>query len=35
MHSDGPAVLEWAGGLDSPEADRIRTREYVDLPERW
>lgn len=35
MHSDGPETLDWRGGLDTPEADRIRTREYVDLPERW
>ena len=31
----GPDSLDWQGDLDSPEADRVRDRTYVDLPERW
>lgn len=35
LRSTGPEVLDWVGGLDTPESDRVRRREYVDLPERW
>ncbi len=35
LHSDGPEAIDWAGKLDAPETDRVRRREYVDLPERW
>jgi SAM-dependent methyltransferase len=31
----GSDSLDWQGDLDSPEADRVRDRTYVDLPERW
>ncbi|KQP62024.1 class I SAM-dependent methyltransferase [Methylobacterium sp. Leaf112] len=34
-HSGGPESLAWSGGLESPDLDRIRAREFVDLPERW
>ncbi|NEU12447.1 class I SAM-dependent methyltransferase [Methylobacterium sp. BTF04] len=35
MHSAGPETLDWAGGENTPEATRVRVREFVDLPERW
>jgi SAM-dependent methyltransferase len=35
MRSPGPAVLDWVGEATSPDADRVRRREFVDLPERW
>ncbi|WP_232630518.1 class I SAM-dependent methyltransferase [Methylobacterium sp. Leaf118] len=35
LHSDGPEAIAWKGGPDAPEAERVRRREYVDLPERW
>lgn len=31
----GPETLDWQGDLDAPEAERVRNRTYVDLPERW
>jgi SAM-dependent methyltransferase len=31
----GPDSLAWQGELEAPEADRVRDRTYVDLPERW
>ncbi|MCJ2128998.1 class I SAM-dependent methyltransferase [Methylobacterium sp. E-045] len=34
-HSDGPEILDWVGGEQSPHEDRVRRREFVDLPERW
>lgn len=33
--SAGPEVLDWIGGEASPFTDRVRRREFVDLPERW
>ena len=33
--SPGPETLTFDGALDGPETDRVRTREFVDLPERW
>ncbi|MBX9933386.1 MAG: class I SAM-dependent methyltransferase [Methylobacterium sp.] len=33
--SPGPEVLDWIGGEASPYAERVRRREFVDLPERW
>ena len=35
LHSDGPQAIAWAGGPEAPEVERVRRREYVDLPERW
>ncbi|MET0427683.1 MAG: methyltransferase domain-containing protein, partial [Microvirga sp.] len=35
LHSDGPKTLDWEGGSQTPVAERVRRREYVDLPERW
>jgi SAM-dependent methyltransferase len=35
LHSDGPETLDWAGGVAAPGVERVRAREYVDLPERW
>ena len=35
LHSDGPKTLEWRGGVEAPVADRVRRREFVELPERW
>ncbi|GEP01673.1 class I SAM-dependent methyltransferase [Methylobacterium haplocladii] len=35
LHSDGPKTLDWEGGPQTPIAERVRRREYVDLPERW
>jgi SAM-dependent methyltransferase len=34
LRSPGPERLDWVG-IDSPEADRVRRREFVELPERW
>lgn len=34
MRSPGPETLDWTGP-QSPEADRVRRREFLDLPERW
>ncbi|KQT76923.1 methyltransferase domain-containing protein [Methylobacterium sp. Leaf466] len=33
--SAGPEVLDWVGGETTPAAERVRRREFVDLPERW
>lgn len=39
MRSEGPAALDWPIGGAKPEArpevERVRRREFVDLPERW
>jgi hypothetical protein len=35
MHSAGPETLDWVGGENTPQAARVRDREFVDLPERW
>lgn len=35
LTSAGPEVLDWIGGEASPHAERVRRREFVDLPERW
>lgn len=35
LHAPGPEHLTFDGTLDSPETQRIRVREFVDLPERW
>lgn len=33
--SPGPETLTFDGLVEGPEADRVRAREFVDLPERW
>jgi SAM-dependent methyltransferase len=35
IRSSGPEILDWVGAASSPDADRVRRREFVDLPERW
>ena len=35
LYSEGPQAIAWAGKPDAPEVERVRRREYVDLPERW
>ncbi|TXM79591.1 methyltransferase type 11, partial [Methylobacterium sp. WL122] len=35
LRSDGPEGLVFAGGVAAPEVGRVRSREFVDLPERW
>lgn len=35
LRSEGPKTLDWVGGEQSPHEDRVRRREFVDLPERW
>jgi hypothetical protein len=35
MRSPGPEELTFDGGVDAPETQRVRVREFVDLPERW
>lgn len=35
LRSVGPETLDWVGGDGSPKEDRVRRREFVDLPERW
>ena len=35
LTSTGPETLDWIGGEASPYAERVRRREFVDLPERW
>ena len=35
LRSEGPETLDWVGGEQSPHEDRVRRREFVDLPERW
>ena len=35
LRSPGPETLTFDGALDGSETGRVRTREYVDLPERW
>lgn len=35
LRSAGPETLDWAGPVDGPVADRVRRREFFDLPERW
>lgn len=34
LHSEGPKALEW-DGLANPATERVRRREFVELPERW
>jgi SAM-dependent methyltransferase len=34
LRSRGPETLDWVGG-QTPDTDRVRRREFVDLPERW
>jgi hypothetical protein len=35
LRSAGPETLTFAEGLDAAEIQRVRVREFVDLPERW
>ena len=35
MRSPGPETVTFEGSLDAPETQRVRVREFVDLPERW
>lgn len=35
MRSPGPAQITFDGRIDGPETQRVRAREFVDLPERW
>ncbi len=35
LRSPGPERMTFGGGIDAPETSRVRTREFVDLPERW
>ena len=35
LRSSGPDTLTFAGGPEAPEVERVRRREFVDLPERW
>lgn len=35
QRSSGPLHLDWNGPVDGPLAERVRRREFVDLPERW
>ncbi|ONF50380.1 class I SAM-dependent methyltransferase [Methylobacterium radiotolerans] len=35
LHSPGPETLTFDESLDAPETQRVRVREFVDLPERW
>jgi hypothetical protein len=35
LHSPGPETLTFDGTPDAPETQRVRVREFVDLPERW
>ena len=35
LRSPGPEHLTFEGSLDAPETQRVRVREFVDLPERW
>ncbi|UMY15989.1 class I SAM-dependent methyltransferase [Methylobacterium organophilum] len=35
LRSHGPDAIIWDGDLQAAEAERIRRREFVDLPERW
>ncbi len=34
-HSDGPRSVAWSGEASPASIDRVRRREFVDLPERW
>lgn len=34
MHSEGPKAVEW-DGADPALTERVRRREFVELPERW
>ncbi|WP_336486055.1 class I SAM-dependent methyltransferase [Methylobacterium nigriterrae] len=35
LRSAGPETLAWGGEATAPDADRVRRREFVDLPEHW
>nr|WP_246689661.1 hypothetical protein [Methylobacterium sp. WL116] len=35
LRSDGPERLVFSGGIEAAEIGRVRSREFVDLPERW
>ncbi len=35
LHSPGPEHLTFTEDLDAGETQRVRVREFVDLPERW
>ena len=35
MRSPGPAQTTFDGRIDGSETQRVRAREFVDLPERW
>jgi SAM-dependent methyltransferase len=35
LDSPGPEALTFDGNPDAPETQRVRVREFVDLPERW
>ena len=35
LRSPGPERLDWIGPSDAEAVTRVRTREFVDLPERW
>ncbi len=35
MQSSGPEQLTFDGRIDGADTQRVRAREYVDLPERW
>ncbi|WP_375410849.1 class I SAM-dependent methyltransferase [uncultured Methylobacterium sp.] len=35
LTSAGPETLDWIGCEASPHVERVRRREFVDLPERW
>jgi SAM-dependent methyltransferase len=35
LHSPGPETLTFDENLDASETQRVRVREFVDLPERW
>ncbi|MBL7590148.1 methyltransferase type 11, partial [Escherichia coli] len=35
LRSPGPETLTFDEGLEASETQRVRVREFVDLPERW
>jgi hypothetical protein len=35
LHSPGPESLTFDESLDASDTQRVRVREFVDLPERW
>ncbi|WP_375466240.1 methyltransferase domain-containing protein [uncultured Methylobacterium sp.] len=35
LHVSGPETIAYTGDLAGPDTDRVRRREFVDLPERW